>query len=942
MSNSRPAAQPRVARRAQPTTVGWIAIIVFAFLAGLGVIAALATVLAYNALASDPELKNPSTLTQYVLPEETVIYDRTGKIELARFGDAKREILTFDQIPKVLLDATTAVEDKTFWENAGFDPVAIVSAALGSLRGDSRGASTITQQLVRARLLDEKLVQDPSRTAERKLKEIIQSIRLTEAFKGEEGKRQIITAYLNQNYYGNQSYGVKAAVRSYFGIDLAQIDPAQAAIIAGLPKSPSNYDLVRNDTERCTTTVAEGADCPKADLIVANDTPVVQRRNLILGLLADGRTPMSGSEFSPSDFIAAKSEEVKLASQTTPRWVAPHFVWAVRDELAERVCGPETPTCDELDRGGLRVTTTLDVKLQQVAEKWVRAAVLVPHAKDPAAAAKVLGFKKLEPWMANLRNKDLRNSALVALDYQTGELVAYVGSANYYATSTRPEFQPQYDVVGKGFRQPGSAFKPFNYAVGIDDKSITAGTMLMDVGTDFGGGYTPSDADRLERGPVRVRNALQFSLNIPAVKTMGINGPDHVFAKAQEFGMVFQGKRTAELALALGVQEVRPVDLVSAYGTLANSGKAIPHTTILTIKDTTGKDAADPYVPPAGTQVVSPQAAFVVTDILAGNTNKNINPFWGKFAITGPDGRRPATLKTGTNNDAKDLNAYGYIAPPTAGGRTAGAYALAVGVWDGNSDNSLVSTARAPLFSIDVATYVWQGFLNEATAKWPETNFKRPADGLVQAKIDPWTGLASNSSRAIDEWFIAGTEPKAGLGPDTCGIAVVERVKVETSFASWMTADRDWLRRAGRGPGTVGGPDRTRTAYFYAGGFHPYGSSWGALVGGSCGGPSPSPSCFVLPTPDANGVIPPFAPPAPAGSEPAALPCPTASPSAVPSESAPVEPSPPPIEPTPTPTPTPVPTPPPTPVPTPTPAASAAPPAGPSAAAPAAVAPTPP
>src|ERR1700675_4989236 len=231
------------------------------------------------ALASD--LTDPHALTTYVLPEESIIYDRTGKIELARFGDAKREIVTFDQIPKVLLDATTAVEDKTFWDNAGFDPVAIVSAALGSLRGDSRGASTITQQLVRARLLDPALVQDPSRTAERKLKEIIESIRVTQAFPGVEGKQQIITAYLNQNYYGNQSYGVKAAVDSYFGIDISKIDPAQAAIIAGLPKSPSNYDLVRNAVDQCTTTVAEGADCPKTRLVVQQDTAIVARRNAI-------------------------------------------------------------------------------------------------------------------------------------------------------------------------------------------------------------------------------------------------------------------------------------------------------------------------------------------------------------------------------------------------------------------------------------------------------------------------------------------------------------------------------------------------------------------------------------------------------------------------------------------------------------------------------------
>ena len=135
--------------------------------------------------------------------------------------------------------------------------------------------------------------------------------------------------------------------------------------------------------------------------------------------------------------------------------------------------------------------------------------------------------------MKNLENKNVRNGALVAVDYQTGELVSYVGSAEYYASQSRPEFQPQYDVVGQGFRQPGSAFKPFNYVIGLDDGSMTAGDMFMDVGTDFGGGFTPNDADNLERGPVRMRNALQFSLNIPSVKAMAINTPEHVVRAGQ-------------------------------------------------------------------------------------------------------------------------------------------------------------------------------------------------------------------------------------------------------------------------------------------------------------------------------------------------------------------------------------------------------------------------
>jgi membrane peptidoglycan carboxypeptidase len=472
--------------------------------------------------------------------------------------------------------------------------------------------------------------------------------------------------------------------------------------------------------------------------------------------------------------------------------------------------------------------------------------------------------------------------------------------------------------------------------VAINDKKVTAGTMLMDVGTDFGGGYKPTDADNLERGPVRVRNALQFSLNVPSVKTVAINGIDHVFTEAQKFGLNFAASHPGGLALALGVQEVRPVDLVTGYGTIANGGKEIPHTTILSIKDSSGNDAVPPYVPPAGTPAVSPQAAYVVTDILAGNTNKNVNPFWGKFSINGPDRRRPATLKTGTNNDAKDLNAYGFIAPPTDAGRTAGAYALAVGVWDGNSDNSLVSTASQPLFSIDVATYEWQGFLQEASAKWPVTDFTPPADGLVQAKIDPFTGLlASSGKNAVNEWFISGTEPKDPLAANTCGIDVVNRIGVETRFDSWMAADRDWLARAAKGPGTAGGPNRTRTAYFYNGLYQPYGSSWGPVVGGTCAAPSASPSCFPVPTPDAGGVVPSFTIPTPAGSGVAALPCPTPVPTASPSVAPSVEISLPPPTPTPAPTPeptpvatekpTPAPTaPPPTPAPTP-PASPAAP-----------------
>ena len=192
------------------------------------------------------------------------------------------------------------------------------------------------------------------------------------------------------------------------------------------------------------------------------------------------------------------------------------------------------------------------------------------------------------------------------MDYQTGEIVAYVGSAGYYRETTpRPQFQPQFDVLGDGWRQPGSAFKPFNYVTGINDGTMTAASMFMDVTTTFdnSGGYTPKDFDLLERGPMRMRSALQLSLNIPAVKAQQINGVDHVFDKAQRFGMQFQTEvPRAGLSLTLGTEVDHPRDVDVGYGTLANGGVNLGYTHILDVTTPAGEDLVPPYVPtPAST-----------------------------------------------------------------------------------------------------------------------------------------------------------------------------------------------------------------------------------------------------------------------------------------------------------------------------------------------------
>jgi membrane peptidoglycan carboxypeptidase len=888
-------------------------LVLFAALALAGAVGAAMAVSTFTALNGN--LPDPASLERIELPQQSVVYDRTGTVELARFGEFNREVVTFDQIPPVLVDATTAVEDGTFWDNAGFDTLGILKAGLDSLRGAPRGASTITQQLVRQRLLSTDGSAQTEVSAKRKLREIIQSIRVTQAFPGEPGKQRIMAAYLNQNYYGNESYGVAAAARSYFGVELDDLTLAQAAILAALPKAPSSYDLVANAVVECLDPGPEIDDpeavCKTSQLVVPDDAPIVGRRNLVLDLMEQGRTPLTGDRFTAVDFDAARAEKVVLAAQKSSEWKVPQFVWQVRKELTARLC-PDAETCPALERGGLTVTSTLDLRLQEIADKWVKAATIVPHARNPKAAARRLGLD-YEPWMANLRTKNLRNGALAAMDYQTGELLAYMGSADPTATKATKKFQPRFDVLADGWRQPGSTFKPVVYAAGIDERDITASTMFMDVVTDFGDGYTPTDADNLERGPVRVTDALRFSLNIPAVKAGIVIGNDQIEATAEAMGVVFRdGTVKAGASFPLGVEVVRPLDLIRAYGVLADRGRLVAQTTIRTVTDDAGETVISVEDRPEPEQVLDEGTSAIVTDILAGNTNPRVNPFWGRFRITEGDKRRPATLKTGTNNDARDLNAYGYIGAPNADERADGEYALVVGAWNGNSDNSLVSTPSRPLFSIDVTTHVWQGFLQEATEGWSINGFPQP-DDLVRREVDPWTGLAAvDGAPSVPSLFLPGTAPTEGVPADTrCGAAVLETAGFEADHDNWMAANEGWMRRARRGPGVRGGPENTRTSYFYNGAFAPYGRSWGPLMGGAgCEPASPSPSVSIDPcaSPDPLATVDPLA-----TLDPLATPivCPAVSPSPPASSEPTPELTPPPTEP-PTEPPTPEPTPPPT------------------------------
>ena len=806
-------------------TVGLVSILVLGTMVGVFGVAAVATV---GALSTD--LPDPSSLTSLTFSQPTTVYDRSGKTLLATFRQEERRVVSFDDIPKLVLDATTSAEDRTFWTNEGYDAAAILQAISENIGGQSdRGASTITQQLVRARLLPKEYTAPGADRYLRKAKELIQSARLTETFPGEAGKQEIITAYLNEIFYGHDAYGIAAAASVYFGVaDLAKLTPAQAALLAGLPKSPTTLDPYRYAT----------AD-KDGKLVVPRDAPPVVRRDYILRSLSTSRW----THLTPARLNAALAEPVVLAGDRPTRYLAPHFTWQVRRQLEQILGG-----ADAVDRGGYRVITTLDWRGQTLAEKWLEAGTIAPNLSRKNAK-RLLDRDKIpqgdRDWVAALRGKDIHNGALVALDYTSGDVLAYVGSGGYYRDSmANAEFSPKFDAAGDGARQPGSAFKPILYATAFDDKVLSPGSLLLDITTEFNrrANWAPRDADQLDRGPVLVRKALQFSLNVPAIRALQRVGNEAVADTADKLGIRFPGGRDAflqaGLAGAIGTVEVRPIDLTSAYGTIANGGQRVPPRMILEIIGPDGKVVWQPP-DPKPVKAISPAAAFLVSDILAGNSDPRENPIWAaklEMRNTRDGRRRPLAAKTGTANDARDLGTYGFLAPPADDSHPG----LAVGLWMGNSDHSSPRTAK-PMTSIEAAAPLWHAFVRDYTRNWPVTDFT-PPEGVVQRTIDAWSGGRPGpwTRDTTREWFITGTQPggrheidQSGLlYTRACGRWMVDPLQAELGPSAWDGDVADWMSRARRGV-AIAGPLGSRTAYFFGE------NSWGGKILGPCEKPKP-------------------------------------------------------------------------------------------------------
>ncbi|HZP96023.1 MAG TPA: transglycosylase domain-containing protein [Candidatus Limnocylindria bacterium] len=768
---------------------------------------ALATVGAVAAFAFfSADLPAPEELAKDPLALSTKVYDRTGTMLLYQFEVERREIVSLDQVPQQMIDATLGAEDKTFWTNPGVDVFGILRAARDDLlhRTVVSGASTITQQLVKQRIVGDEV------SVTRKIKEAILSVEVTRTY----SKKQILELYLNQIYYGNQAYGIKAAAETYFGkSDLSTLTLAESALLAGLPQQPSALDP--SDPENVASAKA--------------------RRAYVLGQMVDM------GAITEDQAAAADAEPIKVAGVQITTITAPHFVFQVRDQLKQILGGNEAA----VTRGGFKVITTLDMNKQKAAERNVK-----EHVED-------------------LHGKNVWNAALVSIDPRNGEVLAYVGSVDYYNRDD-PRVQGQFDVAGIGLRQPGSSFKMFNYLTALK-KGATPATVVVDARTDFTGkadpnnmnrntcGYCPENADLQYHGPVTMRQALRESRNVPAVKFLAqYSGIEDTIQTARDMGITTPiDPSQVGLSLTLGAQVVKLIDMTSAYGVLANNGVRVAPTFIQRVEDPRGKVVWE-HKDYEQKQVVDRSIAWLMTDILKDMTDPAKDFIFGSWTNIG----RPAALKTGTTDNLRDVYSVGYVPQ------------LVTGIWMGNSNNLEMSSND---FSSAMGPGVlWRDYMKEVLADTPKADWERPAN-IVTAQVVVAPGAfggygsgllpSSLSPFSMSENFIKGTQPARAddwfvLGcPQPDGTRKVALQLKENAPPTWQRYTDKWVADANAG-------------------LHTYGRySWNVIGSQPCPSPSPSPSPSASPSatgPRPSGSGAPIPTPTfPPGITPPPIPTPT-------------------------------------------------------------------
>jgi membrane peptidoglycan carboxypeptidase len=714
--------------------IGVVLMVLFIITTGAFVSSVSAVAGAYSYFTQDlPEPEEIEAAEQNF--ETTKIYDRTGQTLIYEVIDptgGDRTWVTLDQIPEHLICATVAIEDRNYWDNPGINPRGIARALWADIRGhEIQGGSSITQQLIKNIVIEEELryvgAEGPEwEDYERKITEILLAHRITQEY----SKEQILEWYLNTNFYGNLANGIEAAAQVYFGKNAHDLTLAEASTLAAIPQFPRMNPFDEPENAR-------------------------KRQGLVLDAM------VRHGCITREEAVAAKYESWDLA-KFTERFdmLAPHFSVYVRKQL-EDMFGPEM-----VYRGGLRVYTTVDLDLQKQAQCAARAHVRRLSGEDEATVIQEAidngcqAAQLLPPLRSSDvgRDHDVSNASIVSIRPPTGEILAMVGSLDYWNESIDGQFNV---AVDGGGRQPGSSFKPFTYVTMLS-QGYNAAHMFLDVRQAFrqpsGAPYVPENYDRKYHGPQRMRLALARSYNVPAVEALEIAGVDNVIRTAHRMGIntLNRGLDYYGLSLTLGGGEVRLLDMVYAFSVFANNGRmhgapvpedeqragyrTLDPVTILRVEDRRG-EVLYKYEKPESHDILSPQLGYLMTNILSDRQAR-----WAAMGHPNPlelSNERPAAAKTGTTNDFRDAWTVGFTPQ------------LATGVWVGNTDNSEMDN----LPGLRGAGPIWHAVMEYALQDEQPAPFQRP-DGLIEKPVCSLSGkLPTEHCPSVTELFIPGTEP---------------------------------------------------------------------------------------------------------------------------------------------------------------------------------------
>ena len=594
------------------------------------------------------------------------IYDVNGKLISNVHSVENRVLVPMNKIPKELQNAFIAAEDVRFYQHIGIDPRGIIRAIWSNITyGEvSEGGSTITQQLAKNALLTQE------RTLKRKIQEAVLALQIERQY----SKTEILEMYLNQIYFGQGAYGVQAAAQVYFGKNVEQLNLAECAMLAGIPKSPNYYS-------------------PASNFKAAKD-----RQSVVLDQM------VKYNYLDPSTAAQTKNEQLTIIKNSGKSGAsfASYFIDYVTQQLVAKY------GADAVYKDGLQIYTTLDLDMQKAAEQ---------------------AMQNLPTYKTDSNGIKQPQGALVAIDPHTGYIKAMVGGRG----------NDQFNRAVMAERQPGSAFKPFVYLAAIEN-GRTASSIVDDSPISFGS-WSPRNYDERFHGRMTLRNALENSINVVAVKLANEVGPDKPLYYAQQMGistLVLQGNvNDRNLASALGglTRGVTPLEMASAYGVLANQGVHTEPIAIIKVVDRTGKTLEQNT--PRSRAVVNERSAFILTDMMRGVLTRGTG--------TGANIGRPAAGKTGTTSDYKDAWFVGFTPD------------VAAAVWMGTDSGGSLNEITGG----DLPATIWRSFMNAALSKTIARDFTVPS-GVVSASVSTKDGLLvtdPKNKNAYPEYFIDGTQP---------------------------------------------------------------------------------------------------------------------------------------------------------------------------------------